>query len=245
MPRGPVERLVRLKYLECPFLPALSPNGKWIASVRWGGTVQLWDASTLKELRNWPGASYRVTALAFSGDGKLLASAADGIIRLWDTGTGTRRNPLEEQEQAVSRVAFARRGELLVAVAGNVLHLWDARTGKLVRELTDKGTIGRLIAVSPDEKLLAAADEGISIWDLRTGKLLQRPRMPHCRVQAFGFSRADRLTFAVEHVTDEFSAQHWIVHWDVTGGKEALRLSLGVEGEWSRHLAFRALSPNS
>src|SRR5262249_10341168 len=67
---------------------ALSHDSKVIASASWGGIIQLWDAATLKEVKKLEGAGYRVTALGFSPDAKVLATAENGIIRLWVTATG-------------------------------------------------------------------------------------------------------------------------------------------------------------
>src|SRR5262249_49390548 len=94
---------------------ALSPDGKTIASTSRGGIVQLWEAATFKEIKKFNGANYRA-ALAFSPDGKTLASAEDGVIRLWDTGTGKRLDPFQGQEGGIAAVVFAQRSQRIVSV---------------------------------------------------------------------------------------------------------------------------------
>jgi WD40 repeat protein len=64
---------------------ALSPNGRLLAHSRPGGTIQLWDVATGKELGQLQGHQADVTALAFAADGKTLASGSgDTTILIWD-----------------------------------------------------------------------------------------------------------------------------------------------------------------
>jgi WD40 repeat protein len=61
-----------------------SPDGRWILSGGWDGTVRLWDANTGKQLRRYLGHTEGVRGVAISPDGRLAASASDDkTIRLW------------------------------------------------------------------------------------------------------------------------------------------------------------------
>ncbi|MDE0635096.1 MAG: WD40 repeat domain-containing protein [Candidatus Poribacteria bacterium] len=62
-----------------------SPDGKIVVSGRYDGTIQLWNARTLRLLSTHIGHTSSVNALKFIEDGKTLASASyDGTILLWD-----------------------------------------------------------------------------------------------------------------------------------------------------------------
>src|SRR4051794_2945942 len=74
---------------------AFSPDGKTLVTGAGGpsgksGEVRLWDVGTGKEVRTHKGHAEHVHGVAFSSDGKTLASAsmADGQVKVWDVGTG-------------------------------------------------------------------------------------------------------------------------------------------------------------
>lgn len=140
---------------------------------------------------------WQVLALAFSPDGKLLATGnADQTAKLRDGTSGelVRTLPAEPGVGAhVQGVAFTPDGRQLISLAGGELKVWDADAGALRRTITRGGeTGGRLmcLAVSPDGKLVAAGGSawlsgfyrypsgkvGINpalvwLWDLPTGAL--------------------------------------------------------------------------
>ncbi|MBS1788481.1 MAG: PD40 domain-containing protein [Acidobacteria bacterium] len=210
-----------------------SPDGRFLLAS--GGStreiaLRLLDAETGEEIRKFMGHTGPITSVAFSTDGRTLASgrqlslARTDTVKLWDLTTGQILRTLSGNRNAVRDVAFSGDGRTLASGGGIEFRIWDATTGKLIREVNGNPRQVDVLAYSPDGKILATGDRNgtIQLWDATTGQPT-RLLKGHSE-ERFGSVRA--LAFHPDGKTLASGGRDKAVRlWDAATGQEVRTLS--------------------
>jgi len=156
---------------------AFSMDGRWLAA---RGpdykSVKIWDVASGTEVQSLVGHTSAVTTLAFSQDGRRIASGSDGWrVRVWDRETGRQESLLSGQGPIVE-VAFSPDGKWLAAgsngYAPAVLKVWNTSEGRELVTLSDQTCPVTSLAVSPDGRWLAAnSEKEVNVWDTTSWRL--------------------------------------------------------------------------
>jgi len=148
---------------------AFSADGKRLASAEGSDkTVKLWDVPTGKEVKTLTVHTEFAIAVAFSPDGKTVASGGgEGEIKLWDTATGKERRTLKGQTTGFHSLVYSPDGRILASAAGGAktVQLWEVATGKELTSLMLHTKQVWAVAFSRDgDKLVTASDDAVRLW---------------------------------------------------------------------------------
>jgi WD40 repeat protein len=154
-----------------------SPNGQQIASASYDGSVQVWNAFTVKQI-----ALYRqkrlkilgrphINAVAWSPNGREFAAASDNkIVEIWDVANGKTRFTHHGYADSVRSVSWAPDLRKLASAGGNKTHVWNAGHGKTITTQSTSRDIIQDVAWSPNSKYLAIASllQVVRIFEIST-----------------------------------------------------------------------------
>jgi WD40 repeat protein len=174
------------------------------------GELTVWDLRTGKELWTRGGHTGAVGALAFSADGKTLASGGgrfDGKVKLWDVASGKDLGTLGVEAEIVYSVAFAPKAATL-AVCSNTLpgksvgpgrwqvSLWDAVEKKEIRALHIDERWPYRMALSHNGGLIACTcGNAVKVYDVAR-RIEVRSLPSTSRLRPVAFSPDDGLLAA-------------------------------------------------
>jgi WD40 repeat protein len=184
---------------------AFSPDGRHLATVSGGvlavplvatkpGDLMIWDAKDGALIRSVRGHDAPLTAVAYSPDGRTLATSSwDRTVMLWDAETGTRRSTLAGHQDWVCHVVFDHTGnKLATAGADGTVRLWDVASGRSLASFRGHKQSVACVAFDPiDERLASASsDQTVKVWHCSASReALSCGRGPVARLAFFPDSR--------------------------------------------------------
>ena len=153
---------------------AIDRDGQRFATGGWGGLARVWDRESGQVLQTLKHEGEYVNAVAFSPDGRFLAtgsSDAAGYIQVWDITTGKHLQVIAGHDDEVLSLAYSKDGSRLLSSSyDKTARLWDTQTGKEVRKFSGHTWWVWSAAFSPDEQhIVTAGHDGTAIvWDVST-----------------------------------------------------------------------------
>jgi eukaryotic-like serine/threonine-protein kinase len=150
---------------------AFTPDGHTLATGYSGGQICLWDAASGKELIHFQGDDLSIRFLAFTPDGRKLASTGSNNknVTIWEVPTGRRLSSLSAHNSNIQSMAFSPDAEhLAIGDREGGVQILDMRTGRVLAQQRAHNSFVWALAFSPDGKTLATAGEDhlVRLWDL-------------------------------------------------------------------------------
>jgi hypothetical protein len=179
---------------------AVSPDGSKLAAVHWSWAedrLAIYDLATGRVLRQWNDSGQQANmleALAFSPDGRLLASSDKHSIHVWEAATGTKVRSFQGHRAEITSLGFDRNARRLVSASfDSTVLAWDL-TGRLRTGTPQRGELSAA-DVAARWRDLAARDAGNAyraIWDLSAAPELTVPCLKQ-RLSAVPHPDAQRI----------------------------------------------------
>ena len=177
---------------------AISPDNTTIAAIDFVGEVaHVWNTTTgaaVAELRN---DANGVPSLAFSADGRWLATSGGDDVRVFDAATW--KQVLVLRGPRVLALAFDPTGpRLATGTFKGDASIWAIPTGARLQHLREVGAPVDRVAFSPSGALVmtAARDGAEQVWQAQSGELQSEFNQHHGKITSVDFDRTSKLVLA-------------------------------------------------
>lgn len=203
---------------------AFSPDGRLIAVAVLDQGIFICDARDGKPIRKF-GEGEEVRGLAFSPDGKFVASGSNKGVIIWDSSIGKAVNHLNAHPHPADAVIFSHDGSLLASGANNGVKLWKFGSNEIIANFSlsssEKIRVFSL-SFSPDDTLLAVGGwkGSLRIWNLKEHRFSNSYETGSTAlIRNVVFSPDGSLLAAETHVKTGATSNDAIRFWDVRRAK--------------------------
>ncbi len=165
--------------------PQMSADGRLVAMMNENehnvvAAVQIWDLATGKPLRYPNGHPSTVNGLAYSPDGKHLATCSGDTLGIYDPATGAELRRWIAHKSSIEQIAFSPDGKLLASASiDGTIAIWNPATGQERHRFVARDSV-KSIAFTRDGAGLVSvsSDRAIQTWDLDKGTVVRTISAP-------------------------------------------------------------------
>lgn len=205
----------------------ITPDSK-MGATSFGTRISVWELASGRIVRELSGHDHFVRLVAFSANGRVLASASqDDCIRVWETASGRcLREILVPPDgmplgmsidgcQGITHLCLSADGRIAATASefSRFVRIWDLTTGECIRTLKEDLSFPRGLALASNATLgVSAHGENLRVWDIAGGK--RSRSLPHYAnpVTQVAMSRNGQCVISLAESDP-------VVWWDAITGK--------------------------
>lgn len=210
-------------------------DGRWLVHAE-GAAAVIHDVATLQWVADLRGSYSVIYAVAFSPDGRLVATgSSDKMVHVWEVASGREILQLQGHGDWVMSVCFSPDGQkILSGSADKSLRLWDVASGRELLRLEGhtapvwqaRFSLDGRYAISVPRGMITAKGESLGsdrylrLWDLSSGAQVRK--FDDIAVSAAGFSADGSRIISIGRE---------VVAWDRQSGVQLGTTALGASGK--------------
>jgi WD40 repeat protein/serine/threonine protein kinase len=211
---------------------ALSPDGRCCATTEfWRSDIRLWDVNERKQIAELKGHSAMVWAVAFSPDGRLLASgSSDQTIRVWDVAILREVDQLRGHASEIWALAFSRDGRTILSGSKDeTIAVWPVAGRRKADELRSVITDPHWPVFSPDGGWLAGI--GPEDQHVQICRLADLANKPICSDQLCPLAISDGgrmlTTLSISNALQKWNVGRRTLDWQILLQEPGFRVTRG------------------